>query len=578
MKKLLQRLFPQHIRLKLILVYLIVGMLPFTVFAVYSWQNTRALSIRRETESLHNSLDQALGSVNATLETYTAMCNYIFNDPSLLSALNRRYYDRYYDMHEVYSKIISPSLIAYYALYPSLERITIYSACDIHPYGNYVSPLKRLAEDEPFFAGHPVSFAPQWVAPELSANGQLICARRIGVSSTYPYENVLYLAIDPDAVFRPLYGISTHPYAILVRSGGDSFFLCDTLFGDSEPDPEAILRGDLPGMSTIRSSLQSTGWEICFVSSLDSLVGAANRSIMTTYALSWALLLLLGILVICFISSLTRPIERLAGNMRAFGRGDMSVTVPVSRSDEIGQLERSFNDMAAHIRELIEVTYNNELREREYQQRLLQAQINPHFLYNSLSIINSKAILAEQPEISDMAMQLSRFYRSALNHGRQITTIQGELDNIHAYVNLQLMLGSNRFTPVYDVDNSVSGVHIPNFILQPIVENAIEHGLRCSLKPDRTLTIRVLREDGDVVFIIHDNGAGMDEATLNSLYDEKTEGYGIRNVDDRLRLTYGDRYSMRIVSELGVSTTATLHLPADFLSDTRELSNIVQNR
>ena len=253
--------------------------------------------------------------------------------------------------------------------------------------------------------------------------------------------------------------------------------------------------------------------------------------------------------------------------LRTFGSGDMSVTVPVSRSDEIGQLERSFNDMAAHIRELIEVTYNNELREREYQQRLLQAQINPHFLYNSLSIINSKAILAEQPEISDMAMQLSRFYRSALNHGRQTTTIQGELENIHAYVNLQLMLGSNRFTPVYDVDHSISNVRIPNFILQPIVENAIEHGLRCSLKPDRTLTIRVLREDSDVIFIVHDNGAGMDEATLNSLYNEKTEGYGIRNVDDRLRLTYGDRYSMRIISELGVSTTAILRLPADFLSN-----------
>lgn len=567
MKKLLQHLIPQHIRLKLILVYLIVGMLPFTVFAVYSWRSVRELSIQRETESLHNSLDQALGSVNATLETYTAMCNYIFNDPSLLSALNRRYYDHYYDMYQVYSKIISPSFIAYYALYPSLERITIYSSCDIHPYGNYVSSLENLAQDEPFFAGHPVSFAPQWVAPGFSADGQLICARRIGVSTAYPYENALYLAIDPDAVFRPLYGVSTHPYAILVRSGDENFFLCDTLYGDSEPDPEAILRGDLPGMSVIRSSLQSTGWEIYFVSSLDSLVGAANRSIMTTYVFSWVLLLLLGVLVICFISSLTRPIERLAENLRTFGSGDMSVTVPVSRSDEIGQLERSFNDMAAHIRELIEVTYNNELREREYQQRLLQAQINPHFLYNSLSIINSKAILAEQPEISDMAMQLSRFYRSALNHGRQTTTIQGELENIHAYVNLQLMLGSNRFTPVYDVDHSISNVRIPNFILQPIVENAIEHGLHCSLKPDRTLTIRVLREDSDVIFIVHDNGAGMDEATLNSLYNEKAEGYGIRNVDDRLRLTYGDRYSMRIISELGVSTTAILRLPADFLSN-----------
>ena len=248
----------------------------------------------------------------------------------------------------------------------------------------------------------------------------------------------------------------------------------------------------------------------------------------------------------------------------------MTVAVPTRRVDEIGQLERSFNDMAKHIRELIEVTYNNEIRERELQQRLLQAQINPHFLYNSLSIINCKAIMAEQPEISAMAMQLSCFYRSVLNHGRQITTISNELTNIHTYVELQLALCSNYFTPVYDVDDALLDVRIPNFILQPIVENAIDHGLRNSLRTDKILSIRVFRQNGDAVFVIHDNGAGMDEATRNALFNEKSDGYGIRNVDDRLRLIYGERYAFSIESQLHVSTTVTLRLPIDALCDSND--------
>lgn len=571
MKKCLRRLIPQRIRLKLILVYLLVGMLPYTVFMLYSYQSVRELTVKNETVALHNALDQALGSVNATLETYSAMCNYIFNDQSLLSTLNRRYDQGYYGMYEVYNKVISPNFITYYALYPSLERITIYTACDIHPYANYVRPLTDLSQDEPWFANHPVSFVTQWVAPEVSADGMLICARRVGVPTIFPYENVLYLAIDPAMVFRPIYRISTQPYAVMVSNGSESFFLFDTLSGDEPLNTDDILRGSHGNLSVIQGHLQATGWEVYFVSDLNDLLETVNQSTVPTYAGAWLVILLLGVAVISFISSLTRPIEGLAANLRAFGHGDMSVTVPTSRTDEIGQLERSFNDMAKHIRELIEVTYDNEIRERELQQRLLQAQINPHFLYNSLSIINSKAIMAEQPEISVMAMQLSRFYRSALNHGRQVTTVRNELDNIYAYINLQLMLCDNYFVPVYDVDESLSDARIPNFILQPIVENAIDHGLRNSLREDRVLTLRVFRREDDVVFVVHDNGVGMDETALKSLYAERTEGYGIRNVDDRLKLTYGDRYALRIESELGVSTTVTVRLPIDFLKDSAAL-------
>ncbi|MDY3026996.1 MAG: histidine kinase, partial [Candidatus Faecivicinus sp.] len=187
-------------------------------------------------------------------------------------------------------------------------------------------------------------------------------------------------------------------------------------------------------------------------------------------------------------------------------------------------------------------------------------QINPHFLYNSLSIIHAKAVMARQPEISAMATALAKFYRSALNGGRDTTAIRGEVENIRAYVQIQKMLSSNDFEAEYAIDESILDEKIPNFILQPFVENAIDHGLAASEREGKRLRISVRREEGDAVFEICDNGAGMDEATLNSLFAEKATGYGIRNVDDRLRLAYGNGYSLNIQSVPGRGTRVRLRL------------------
>lgn len=558
----------KRIRWKLIAVYVFIGMLPFTFFIVKSYKNTQSLALQNQSAELNNALEQAVRSVDDTLENYNVMSGYLLNEQNLLGTLNRSYGSSYYDMYETYRKTITPMIETYYSLYLDLERITFYTACDIYPYMDYVSPLAELEQDEPWFADHPVTYAAQWVAPQYTSDGSLVCARRIGLSTRFPYINCLYMSLDPDMVFRPLHSISTHPYVILIRLGNDSFFLHDTLSTQNDPlDPETVLDDDHTQLNIVHARLDSTGWDVYYICNISDILSSVNQATLSAYIGSLLVLLLFGFATIITISSLTRPIEGLAESMIAFGHGDMNITVPVNRTDEVGQLQRSFNDMVFRIRELIEVTYNNEIREREYQQRLLQAQINPHFLYNSLSIINSKAIMAEQPEISSMAMQLSKFYRSALNHGRSVTTIRSEMDNINAYVNLQLMLCSNYFHPIYDVDESLLDVLIPNFILQPIVENAIDHGLRNNLRQDKTLTIRIHRDGDDVVFIVHDNGAGMDDETLRSLYQEKTEGYGVRNVADRLQLTYAGQYTMSIESVLGESTTVTLRLPIGFLKD-----------
>lgn len=197
------------------------------------------------------------------------------------------------------------------------------------------------------------------------------------------------------------------------------------------------------------------------------------------------------------------------------------------------------------------------------------AQINPHFLYNSLSIINWKALEAGEDEISKVTLALSTYYRTSLNRGETMTTIENELQNIRAYLRIQSVMHDGNFQVVEDVDMNVGEVQIPKLILQPLIENAIDHGLDISDKEDHILWISVRQElaaeDGgdEIIFEVRDNGIGMDEEKVESLLTYSSNGYGLRNVYERIKVLYGDRGDVKILSEPGSGTTVRIIIPKE---------------
>lgn len=562
------RLRRLRIRRKVLLVYLLVGFLPFALFTLLSYSNTRRLILESENGILQSSLDQAVLAMDATLEMYNTMSNYMFNEPSVLAALNRSYGEDYYAMYESYSNVITPVFSTHYALYPHLERITIYTSCDILPYNTYVRG-EALLKDEPWFSGLTVDYSPQWLPLMEDGAPKLVSIRKIGVPSRYRYRNYLYLEIDYARVFEPLVNLVSDGADVLIADDrGRLLFSHSASGGAPGYDAAALLaQGTDKSHDVTRATLRATGWTIYYVSDANVLFRAVQNATGAMYIVTWAMLLALALAAILFISSLLRPIEDLTRNVREIDQGNMRITVSTLRTDEIGLLVRSFRDMMARIRQLVEITYKNELEKREYEQRLLRAQINPHFLYNSLSLINSKAIMADQREISEMAMLISKFYRSALNQGRDVTTVRNELENIRSYIHLQQMLCNGFFEAQIEADDALLTAKIPNFILQPIVENAIDHGLRNSPKDDRLLRLRILADGDSIRFIVEDNGVGMDTQTRRALYEQRASGYGIRNVDDRLRLIYAERYEMAIESVQDGGTTVTLRVPAHFFPE-----------
>ena len=572
MKRALYRVFQTfrrfHVRSKMILIYLLIGVLPFLVFSVYAYVNTNRQMADNEMSMLHASLEQAVKTVDGTLEMYNRISNYLFNEPSILTALNKSYGNDYYAMYQAYNKVIEPVFTTYYALYGGLNRMTIFTSSDILPYNSYVRPIETV-EGQDWFEQAKNEYIPVWVAMSGEEGNMLKSIRRIGIPSQYLTTNYLCLEVGYDNVFEPFMNLSTEGYGVLIldENGSDVFFY--NAFND---EGSSFLRRVLDetgqgNYRVIETGLASSGWTVYYLSDPNSIFGAVTRITNTTYYNVWGVLLVLGATALLFISTLVKPIEQLTRNIQQIDNGQMDITVTTNRTDEVGILVNSFTDMIARIKSLIEVTYKNEIEKRDYQQRLLSAQINPHFLYNSLSLINSKAILSDQIEISRLTLLLSQFYRTALNHGKDVTTLENELNNIRSYINLQLLMSDQLFQVHYEVDERLLSARIPNFILQPIVENAIEHGLKNCVRSDRVLTIHIFAEEDSVVIGVKDNGIGMDHQVIEKMFAQQSNGYGIKNVRDRLQLFYEGKCDLVIESNPETGTIVTFKIPVNLFEN-----------
>lgn len=257
------------------------------------------------------------------------------------------------------------------------------------------------------------------------------------------------------------------------------------------------------------------------------------------------------------------PLEKLTNNLNNIEADNFQVTVKCKYNDEIAVLIRSFSAMAERLQQTIEELYISRILKQEYQLQMLQSQINPHFLYNCLSMINGKAIRSEQPEIAKTAQLLSTFYRTTLNKGHSRTTVENEWKNAMAYLELQKIIHAYSFEAECRIDQELFPYQSINLIIQPLIENAILHGIDCrenEEEPGR-IVITGERKKDEIIFKVMDNGYGMDETMCENILHEESKGYGVMNVNQRIKLYFGEAYGISYRSELGKGTCAVICLP-----------------
>lgn len=271
-------------------------------------------------------------------------------------------------------------------------------------------------------------------------------------------------------------------------------------------------------------------------------------------------------------NSMSRPIGQLIAFMNKAEAGDLSIRYKGDRRDEIGILGRSFNKMLVQINRLLSLTELQERQKREAELKALQAHIKPHFLYNTLDTINWMARKKDAIDVAELVDSLSQLFRIGLNRGNDIISLENEMEHINSYLKIQKARYKEKLNYHISVSPDLQEVSVLKLVLQPIVENAIYHGIKERRGPGQIL-IEAKEQEGNLLLRVKDDGKGMPEEKVHLLTEilnspfskvnpsKESIGYGIRNVQERIKLTFGEKYGLSIESEVEKGTTVTVQLP-----------------
>jgi two-component system, sensor histidine kinase YesM len=297
---------------------------------------------------------------------------------------------------------------------------------------------------------------------------------------------------------------------------------------------------------------------------VDNFNGEVKSSLTSIiFVLIISSLLLAGVIYI-ITNLLLGRIKKLVRAIKQVKEGNLDVSVNVTSTDEFGEMASSFNHMTRRIHELVETVYKIQLMEREAELKALEAQINPHFLYNTLATVSWVARKANVPEIVKISNSLAKFYRLVLSKGERMIFVREELDMLTSYLNIQKIRFEYMFDVNYLIDEGIYDFKVAKNILQPLVENALHHGVEPK-GTHGTITIKAKEWENKLLFQIIDDGIGMGPETLKSILEGKVErsngsGYAIKNIIERLKVYYGDEQKVTIFSKIGIGTVITITL------------------
>ena len=338
-----------------------------------------------------------------------------------------------------------------------------------------------------------------------------------------------------------------------------------SLIMDTDEDTVLTGTGNDGKLYSISRS-EKTGWTVVDCTNVKELL-SKSRQAQSVYVLTAIILVIVALLFSRFMArSITLPIQKLRDSMKKVQEGDFSVSdVVVDSKNEIGSLTKSFDVMTHRIHELMEQNVHEQEEKRKSELKALQSQINPHFLYNTLDSIIWMAEGKKNEEVVLMTASLARLLRQSISNEDEVVPIANEVEYARGYLTIQKMRYKDKLEFQIEVDSSILYIPLIKLVLQPIIENAIYHGLKYK-ESKGLLIVKGFMKDGNAVLQVIDDGVGMDEETLAHIYDKHkvnyhSNGVGVYNVEKRLKLYYGEDYGITYTSELGKGTTATITIP-----------------
>lgn len=559
MKRIRKKFRDMKYRHKLTILLVISSLVPMTMLALYSHNSMSRLVRHNEVEDTSSILEQTRESIDSQIEVYTGLINYLTYSPDIEEVINEKNMDNYV-AYAKYTQIVDPLLTVPKSYHDAINQIQIFADSIKVRHEYTLVPMDEIGQ-EWWSSQLNDEVQVQWLVntekPEIAA-----------VRNIYDGRNrtaVLCITLDYNKIFKPLKNIISDESGTMVLDQSQNIVYRDENIQDNDladlRESDKILEQISKEYVAVNSTSQNTGWKFYLYKTKKSVEKSVYQMLLAEIPLIAGCVLIIFILGMAFSRLFTRKIEMLTENMDQVNHGSREVTVTSDAEDEVGVLIRSFRRMMGEIDRLISEVYENKIALKEFELKALTAQINPHFLYNSLSIINWMAIKSGQKEISKVTLDLSTFYRTALSKGEDMVTVENCIRNIEAYLSIQLVMHDNDFTVEWKIDPQVKAEKVPKLILQPVVENALEHGLDVKEEGDKILQLSFLDAGDAVLLRVEDNGMGMEQSVAESLVTYQAEGYGLKNVNDRICLLYGEEYKICITSSVGKGTVVEMRIP-----------------
>lgn len=561
MKRLRNLFNKMKYRYKLTILLIVTSLVPMTVLALYSHGRQSIMVRNSELEDMQSIMEQTKESIDSQTAVYTSLLNYLTYSPDIEEIIKEKDIDNY-SAYEKYTEIADPLLSIPKAYHDAIKSIELFADSIKISHEYTLAPLDKMKE--------------AWWSEELKDDVRIqwevdqdrkeVAAVR-KIYSSQKLDAVLCITLDYNKIFQPFTNILTEENGGIVADKKGTILYSRSNLKELKSDCSENISSMLPlvkqSCAYTQTKSDENDWIFYYYKSQNAISGSVRRILIEEIPLIAGCLFIIVVLGLLFSRVFTRKIEELTRNMDQVNHGSREVTVYSDSSDEIGIMVNSFRKMMDEINRLIDEVYVNKIALKEYELKALQAQINPHFLYNTLSMMNWMAIRSNQMDISKVTLALSTFYRTALSKGEDVVTVENCIQNTKAYLEIQLVMHDHGFTVDWEIDPTIKNEKMPKLLLQPIVENAIEHGIDEKEEGDKNLSLSFHGKEDVVEIIVRDNGKGMEQEKAEKLVTYQAKGYGLKNVNDRIHLLYGTEYGIRIFSEPGVGTTVVMRFPKE---------------
>lgn len=503
-----------YIKSKMMITYVVVIFVPILILSILLYSQIRSIMLEKDTDSIQNFVYEAQSSMDNQLAIYNNLSNYVSYNQSISQVVSYDYQSTYEKYHQVVS-VLDPLLASLKYFHQDLKQVTIYMENESVKHDTTLAPLEEIAQKEWYgevLEGDQI----RWFVDRTEK--QAFSARRMPTLDEYHLTGILYINVDYDTLFAPFENTMRSNYGIYVVDEKGEVIYEQNRFEekyreDSLTYEEYQLAREKQEKGAgeyvvVEALSEQTGWRICLYMPNARILSTVTPLVIITICIALTCIILLLVT------------QKMVGQV-----------------------------------------YDARLNQKAYEMKALQSQINPHFLYNSLSLINWKALEAEKEDISQITLALSKFYRTALNKGKNTLRIAEEIENVKSYLHIQQVMHDDSFDVEYRIETAILEYEVPNLILQPIVENAIEHGIE--LLEDRRGVLRISGyvEGKLVILSVKDNGVGMEMAKVDAILTEGSKGYGVRNVNERLKICYGTEYALQVSSVTGQGTEVKIRIP-----------------